>query len=392
MQQLRRARAARRGRDFGTVHLALDAAVRAFPRYTAALLERGISYLDERRNAEALAAFERTLAVDGTAPAIDEWIIRAAAAQRRAAPPATSASAAADELAARQRRLAAMPLPDGCEKLVFGKSQGAHRKVATLSDASRVCPTLLNRTNWLSGDSYTDAFELRRNEVPNPAVVVAVRIDRPDGWGLDLAAACCEPGRSLTPPYDLITPDEADERAAKAAEAKGAEETPEERAAREAAEAAAAAEAARFRSACHYEVLGVPVDFTAAELKVYRALSLRLHPDRGGSAEAFARAATAHDCLSDEACRKTFHEGGEVVEAADRHGRVVSFAEKTERKYFPERFPFEPFGSAFEDHPEREERRKRRRPTSPPPAAPCRLHQEDVHPHSAPHSEAKQEL
>ena len=82
---------------------------------------------------------------------------------------------------------------------------------------------------------------------------------------------------------------------------------------------------------------------------------------------------------------------GEVVEAADRHGRVVSFAEKTERKYFPERFPFEPFGSAFEDHPEREERRKRRRPTSPPPAAPYRLHQEDVHPHSAPHSE-KQEL
>ena len=78
--------------------------------------------------------------------------------------------------------------------------------------------------------------------------------------------------------------------------------------------------------------------------------------------------------------------------AADRHGRVVSFAEKTERKYFPERFPFEPFGSAFEDHPEREERRKRRRPTSPPPAAPYRLHQEDVHPHSAPHSEAKQEL
>ena len=229
--------------------------------------------------------------------------------------------------------------------------------------------------------------------MPNPAVVVAVRIDRPDGWGLDLAAACCAPGRSLTPPYDLIAPDEADERAAKAAEAKGAEETPEERAAREAAEAAAAAEAARFRSACHYEVLGVPVDFTAAELKkVYRALSLRLHPDRGGSAEAFARAATAHDCLSDEACRKTFHEGGEVVEAADRHGRVVSFAEKTERKYFPERFPFEPFGSAFEDHPEREERRKRRRPTSPPPAAPYRLHQEDVHPHSAPHSEAKQEL
>ena len=267
-----RARRAAR-RDFGTVHLALDAAVRAFPRYTAALLERGISYLDERRNAKALTAFERTLAVDGTAPAIDEWIIRAAAAQRRAAPPATSASAAADELAARRRRLAAMPLPDGCERLVFGKSQGAHRKVATLSDASRVVPHA-PQPDQLAERRFVHR-RLRaakeRGAQPRRRRRGSHRPARRLGIGPRRRVLRARP--LATPPYDVIAPDEADERAAAAAEAKGAEETPEERGAR-GGEAAAAAEAARFRSACHYEVLGVPVDFTAAELKgVPRALA-----------------------------------------------------------------------------------------------------------------------
>ena len=57
----------------------------------------------------------------------------------------------------------------------------------------------------------------------------------------------------------------------------------------------------------------VPVDFEPLELKrSYRALSRVLHPDRGGSQELFARAAAAHDCLTDAECKAAFDRGSDV--------------------------------------------------------------------------------
>ena len=82
----------------------------------------------------------------------------------------------------------------------------------------------------------------------------------------------------------------------------------------------------------------------AGHARRYRALSLQLHPDRaGGSTEAFARVAAAHDCLSDAECRAQFDEGSEI------EGFEPSFAEAVERHFFKERFPFEPFGDPFEN-------------------------------------------
>ena len=91
-------------------------------------------------------------------------------------------------------------------------------------------------------------------------------------------------------------------------------------------------------------MLGVPCDFEAPALKrTYRALSLRLHPDRaGGSTEHFARAAAAYDCLTDAACKGQFDEGAEI------EGWRPSLAEAVERHYYPQRFPYEPFGDPFE--------------------------------------------
>ena len=100
----------------------------------------------------------------------------------------------------------------------------------------------------------------------------------------------------------------------------------------------------RLQSACHYAVLGVACDFSAEEMRrAYRALSLRLHPDRGGDPAAFARVAIAHECLTDEAgCRRGFDEGADLAEI----GRVAKggLVDELERSYFPARYPYQPFG------------------------------------------------
>ena len=103
-----------------------------------------------------------------------------------------------------------------------------------------------------------------------------------------------------------------------------------------------------WKSTDHYVVLGVPCDFTAHELKkTYRSVSLHRHPDRpGGSPEAFARAGKAYECLKDERCRRAFDEGEDLGRATGT-GTGATLKEELERKYFPLRFPHEPFGDPF---------------------------------------------
>lgn len=57
----------------------------------------------------------------------------------------------------------------------------------------------------------------------------------------------------------------------------------------------------------HYEVLGVAADAPAKEIKAaYRKLSKKLHPDFGGSTEAFAEVTVAADVLLDEEKRADY--------------------------------------------------------------------------------------
>ena len=60
---LRLAQCLRRARRLASGEAALDAALRLFPRYRAALEERGRLMLDTARPAEALAAFEALLSL-----------------------------------------------------------------------------------------------------------------------------------------------------------------------------------------------------------------------------------------------------------------------------------------------------------------------------------------
>jgi curved DNA-binding protein CbpA len=62
-----------------------------------------------------------------------------------------------------------------------------------------------------------------------------------------------------------------------------------------------------------YEILGVKVDADAAAIKrAYRRKAQKLHPDKGGNADAFAAVQLAYEVLSDDDRRKRYDETGAI--------------------------------------------------------------------------------
>jgi len=99
----------------------------------------------------------------------------------------------------------------------------------------------------------------------------------------------------------------------------------------------------------HYAVLQVPLDFTRDELRrAYRSASLAMHPDKhGGSDEAFQRVAEAHQILSADDKKGTFDNGDDLKRERMRDGgEGPSVKEQLVKKYFPEKFDFEPFDNS----------------------------------------------
>jgi len=102
-----------------------------------------------------------------------------------------------------------------------------------------------------------------------------------------------------------------------------------------------------------YAILGVSADATDQQLKrAYRLMSLKYHPDKqGGSTRDFQRIATAYETLSDPAKRHAYDEGADLKKPEDdseeSEREEKSLREEVERKYFPERFKYWPFGDPF---------------------------------------------
>eukprot|EP00927_Polykrikos_kofoidii_P048903 TRINITY_DN43072_c0_g1_i1.p1 TRINITY_DN43072_c0_g1~~TRINITY_DN43072_c0_g1_i1.p1 ORF type:complete len:1036 (-),score=219.78 TRINITY_DN43072_c0_g1_i1:105-3212(-) len=119
----------------------------------------------------------------------------------------------------------------------------------------------------------------------------------------------------------------------------------------------------------HYTVLGVPTDATEKQLKrAYRTMSLKFHPDKeGGSTRAFQRVASAYETLSDPEKRQLYDEGADLKDRganndsdSDDEREHKSLRERIERKYFPERYKFWPFGDPFIQKRKRQERLRQR--------------------------------
>ena len=111
----------------------------------------------------------------------------------------------------------------------------------------------------------------------------------------------------------------------------------------------------------HYTVLGVDADASHTQLKrAYRLRSLKFHPDKAsGSTVAFQRVAEAFDVLSDPEKRSQYDLGGDLNKKKkkmddtdsssddDNPEKKRSLHEQVERKWFPERYEFYPFGDPF---------------------------------------------
>merc|ERR1719272_846631 len=97
------------------------------------------------------------------------------------------------------------------------------------------------------------------------------------------------------------------------------------------------------------------MDFTKEELRrAYRTRSLAMHPDReGGSDGKFQRVTEANQVLSNEDAKAAYDLGDDFPrERQSDNGLGPYFREVQTKKYFPERFEFEPFGNEHLAHRE----------------------------------------
>ena len=132
------------------------------------------------------------------------------------------------------------------------------------------------------------------------------------------------------------------------------------------------------KSVNFYTVLGVSADATEAQLKrAYRLRSLKYHPDKKtGSTLAFQRVREAFDTLSDPEKRRAYDLGEDIKKPArgsDSESEYSdeekpSLREEIERKYYPERYEFYPFGDPFTAKRKMRAKRERMKSRKPAPA------------------------
>ena len=231
-----------------------------------------------------------------------------------------------------------------CETMDIGPNVGSTR-VMHLSSDIFTCPKVVNRDNWLGKFTFFDSFAVEQEGTRvNITRQAEAGVSMTHGWGLPLKFICCMPHmESVAVELPSLSHMEEDEAAIAAVGGEAGRRH----------ETFAMSHSERWRSRNHYYVLGVSCDFTPEVLRrAYRQISLRLHPDRGGTTEAFARAAEAYECLSSAECRRKFDKGDDVGSS------LQSFAADIEKRYFPDRFPFHPFGDPHRGRRARSQARK----------------------------------
>ena len=68
----------------------------------------------------------------------------------------------------------------------LGGESGSDTKTVTAPQAGLICPTIVNKDNWIGGFTYGDTFNV---EVSGDQVMV--KRDNSQDWGMDLKFACC---------------------------------------------------------------------------------------------------------------------------------------------------------------------------------------------------------
>jgi curved DNA-binding protein CbpA/tetratricopeptide (TPR) repeat protein len=308
---LRSAASFRRARDFDAAQAAAEISLGIQPDCAAAYQELGMIHIENGRPKDALSAFEKLYSLNELdSDVVVGLLVMATAAEKRAA------------LFEVPRQPSHLVSP-GCEVVAVGKHLAMwphNKKTACCVEADNaVCPTVVNSTNWVVDEVNLQGLHMSFNIEQNGKSITVSRraeegVEITHGWDLDLNIKCCVP-----PSHSLPTP------------------------ADPAKEVDLAATPHTFRD--YYAVLEISRDFEGDELKhKFRRLSLKIHPDKpGGSIEAFERVTMAHECLSDEICRRDYDTGADLGQDGRENSEETLF-ESVHNRYFPEKNPFQPFG------------------------------------------------
>jgi hypothetical protein len=352
----RRAESRRRLRDFDGAHADVNEALRLFPRYTDALMSRALSFLDSSSNGggstvehydAARVALEAVLAVDRGLIGIDRLLIAAASREHREREHVIHEEQSARILKGSTRICQAWRQTGSC------RANGPREPLSDRSCAERVPE---------SASGYCECSGVA-------ALVLPLRVQSSDcghepfTCGHACARAFAEAKSTATTATEEESTAGGDDNNNHMIEKEEDEEWTEAGYwGWEANGDAAGATEDPFRwvtSTDHYSVLALPIDFTPDELKrAFRQASKRYHPDKQeGSNAAFQRIASAHATLGDVALRDQYDRGDDLPKETPEH---PSFAEDVERKYFPERFDFHPFGDPWEGKRKREENTEKR--------------------------------
>eukprot|EP00439_Symbiodinium_sp_Y106_P052141 s522_g6.t5 len=312
-------------REFEAAEKAVRGALDLFPRYAAALDELGRLQLDMGLYAQSLRTFETLLRVDRTWSTVSDWLVRTATLIRRA-----DATAPSEKPAVRSGRT---------KLCVAWRQTGACSPAGPLEPGSdKPCTEMIAR--GASGFCQCEGLGA-------PGAHGSAAESGCDHEPFTCAQKCIERRQAESGEGPRLSP-EAATLATEVGKRPHAEPCSLLR-----------GEGA-LPDWCHpnhYQVLGVRCDFPGPpagqeenyesdELKrAYKRRSLQYHPDkRGGSAVAFQRVADAYKVLLDPEQRRIFDEGADFPRT---------------KKYFPERFDFEPFGDPHSDRRESAARKQR---------------------------------
>ena len=337
--------------------------LKLFPSFKSALFQRGLLLLDAGGRAkEAAISFAQVLRLDRAFPRIDEWLIRAEAQERRTAERAKSVAdeirisnfATADCKAWRQT--ANCDPEHGSREPEFDQPCNAVIPPGVSGFCECMSPPL-DKTGE-KGSEYMVRFKRVRNLIKKAS---AASCDKETFVCQDECQKQWQDTIQLDGGDDAVQKQIVEYLLAWKDQMKRDDEERERD--RKTAQAnrnslnsnfLSTARKTAWETSDHYGVLGLAQDFTKSELKrAYRRRSLQNHPDKkGGSDEAFQRVGAAHACLSDDALRQDY-DMGKDLDSPDKE--ELTHRENIERRYFPERFGFHPFGDPLEDHPDGQE-------------------------------------
>ena len=77
-----------------------------------------------------------------------------------------------------------------CTTLHVGGSEGGRNTKTKSIGKEYICPSIVDKDNWLEGHTYGDTFSVEQTADK----VIVKRTDKDEAWGMDLKFKCCRKG------------------------------------------------------------------------------------------------------------------------------------------------------------------------------------------------------